>query len=218
MAAATLTINSRNYGAWSLRGWLLCRLSGMDFTVQEVGAEEPGARAELLLLSPSVLVPRLEHDGIEVWDTLAIAEYLWETFPKSGLMPAERAARARCRSVSGEMHAGFAQMRSALPMNIRARHEKFPLFSGARADIARIVAIWQDCLGLAGGPYLFGDAPSVADAMYAPVCTRFVTYNVALPDDCRRYVATIVSMPDMVEWAGVAEAEAESVEELNVEF
>ncbi len=110
------------------------------------------ARQELLLLSPSVLVPRLTHGEITVWDTLAIAEYLNETFPDTGLWPADAAARARCRAVSGEMHSGFHNLRSALPMNLKARHASFKIFSGARPDVERVKAIWTDCLERSGGP------------------------------------------------------------------
>ncbi|HVH01650.1 MAG TPA: glutathione S-transferase family protein, partial [Amaricoccus sp.] len=175
MARATLTISSKNYSSWSLRGWLLCRMAGLDFEEEPVDLNESDARQELLLLTPSVLVPRLTHDGISVWDTLAIAEYLNEIAPGAGLLPEDRAARARCRSVSGEIHSGFYNLRSALPMNLRARHAAFKIFSGARPDVERVKAIWSECLDLSGGPFLFGE-PTVADAMYAPVCTRFRTY------------------------------------------
>jgi glutathione S-transferase len=216
---ATLTINSRNYGAWSLRGWLLCRMAGLDFVEQVVDPDDEDSRAELLLLSPSLLVPRLEHDGVTVWDTLAIGEYLWEIAPDSGLLPQDRADRARCRSVSAEMHGGFSHLRSALPMNIRARHRKFPMFSGAQADIDRIVAIWEQCLGVSGGPLLFGAVPTMADAMYAPVCTRFVTYDVELPAACVAYRDTVMALPDMVEWVGAALDEPEFLDgELDAEF
>jgi len=131
MTTATLTINSRNYGAWSLRGWLLCRLSGLDFVERVVESSDAASRAELLLLSPSFLVPRLDHDGVSVWDTLAIGEYLCELLPASGLLPADPVQRARCRSVCGEMHAGFASLRAALPMNLRARYTGFPVWSKA---------------------------------------------------------------------------------------
>ena len=148
MARATLTISSKNYSSWSLRGWLLCRMAGLDFEEQPVDLNDSDARQELLLLSPSVLVPRLTHDGISVWDTLAIAEYLNEIAPGAGLLPADRAARARCRSVSGEIHSGFYNLRSALPMNLRARHAAFKIFSGARPDVERVKAIWTECLDL----------------------------------------------------------------------
>ena len=132
MAPATLTINSRNYGSWSMRGWLLCRMAGLDFVEEVLPAGDPATRAELLLLSPSFLVPRLEHAGVTVWDALAIAEYLQERFPHAGLLPDEPVARAHCRSISCEVHGGFVNLRSALPMNMTARHPGFPVFSGAR--------------------------------------------------------------------------------------
>src|SRR5271154_6046001 len=116
MSRAVLTINSRKYGAWSLRGWLLCRFAGLDFQVEVVDAADPGSRAELLLLSPSFLVPALHLEGLTVWDTLAIAEYLNELFPRSWLYPKDRAHRALARSAAGEVHSGFANLRSALPM------------------------------------------------------------------------------------------------------
>jgi glutathione S-transferase len=218
VTTATLTINSRNYGAWSLRGWLLCRLAGLAFDERVVPSSDPDARAELLLLSPSFLVPSLEHDGVRVWDTLAMAEYLREMFDDDVLLPHDPVARARCRSVSGEMHTGFHNLRSALPMNIRARHRQFKVWVGAQADIDRIVTVWQDCLAAYGGPYLFGERPGMADAMYAPVCTRFVTYDVALPADCQAYVDTVMAMPEMVEWVAAAVAEPHEFEELDSEF
>ena len=139
MAKATLAIASKNYGSWSLRGWLLCKLSGIEFEEVPVSSDDPSTRAELLLLSPSFLVPCLAHDGIKIWDTLAIAEYLNELKPGAGLVPAERAARARCRAVSGEMHSGFSNLRSALPMNCKAHYPKFKLWAGARPDVDRPV-------------------------------------------------------------------------------
>ena len=166
MAVATLTISSKNYSSWSLRGWLLCKMAGLDFTEASVDMDDTKARQELLLLSPTVLVPRLTHGAVTVWDTLAIAEYLAEIAPNAGLLPRDQATRAHCRAVSGEMHSGFYNLRSALPMNLKARHEKFKIFSGARPDVEHIKAIWTECLDKYGGPYLFGEL-SIADAMYA---------------------------------------------------
>ena len=119
MARTTLTISSKNYSSWSLRGWLLARLAGLDFDELVLPADDVDAKAEILLLAPSILVPCLHHDGVTVWDTLAIAEYLAEIAPKAGLLPAERGARAHCRAICGEMHSGFASLRSALPMNLK---------------------------------------------------------------------------------------------------
>lgn len=218
MARAELTLSSKTYSSWSLRGWLLCRLAGLDFDERIVGIDDPGNRAELLLLSPSVLVPRLTHEGASVWDTLAIAEYLHEMFPAAGLYPADRIARAHCRAISGEIHSGFANLRSALPMNLKVRHASFPIFTGALPDIERIEAIWTDCLSRYGGPFLFGTAPTVADAMFAPVATRFVTYAVTVDEPSRAYCATIADWPPMREWYAAAQDEPEEIAELEVEF
>lgn len=217
MARATLTISSKNYSSWSLRGWLLCRMSGIDFEEKLVEITDD-QRQELLLLSPSVLVPRLTDGEVTVWDTLAIAEYLNETRPKAQLLPKDKVARAHCRSVSGEMHSGFYNLRSALPMNLKARHEKFKMFSGARPDVERIRAIWKECLDTYGGPFLFGEKPTVADAMYAPVCTRFRTYAVELEPALKAYCETIFAWPLIKEWTEGALAEPDEIIELEVEF
>ena len=159
MALATLTINSKNYGAWSLRGWLLCKMSGLEFEEHVLDNDDPDTRAELLLLSSSFLVPRLVHDGVTVWDTMAIGEYLNEVRPDAGLLPSDRVARAHCRAVCGEIHSGFVNLRSALPMNLKAHHRDFKVWAGAQADVDRIVAVWHQCFDAYGGPFLFGDAP-----------------------------------------------------------
>ena len=217
MSQATLTINSRNYGAWSLRGWLLCKFAGLDFTVEVVDSRDPDARAELLLLSPSFLVPRLRHDDLVIWDTLAIGEYLHESVSNS-LLPDDPKAKAFCRSVSGEVHSGFANLRSALPMNIKSHHPGFPVWAGAQADIDRVETIWNDCLAASGGPYLFGGRRTVADAMYAPDCTRLRSYDVKTGAVASDYVKTILAMPELIEWSAAARLEPEDVEELEMEF
>src|ERR1700740_1371046 len=135
MTETTLTISSKNYSSWSLRGWLMCRIAGVKFIEEVVPVDDPANRAELLLLSPSILVPCLTHQGIRIWDTLAIAEYLNEVRPKAGLLPPDRVARARCRSICGEMHSGFANLRSALPMNLKAYRPGFNILSGAQRGI-----------------------------------------------------------------------------------
>jgi glutathione S-transferase len=218
MSKATLTIASKNYGSWSLRGWLLCKMAGIDFEEKFASTDDPSTRAELLLLSPSFLVPRLTTGAIKVWDTLAIAEYLNELYPQSGLLPRDTADRARCRSVSGEMHSGFSNLRSALPMNIKGHYPGFKVWAGAQADIDRITTIWRECLAASGGPFLFGASPSMADAMYAPVCTRFLTYDVKLDSECAAYCATIMAMPEMKEWTAAALTEPDEMMELDVEF
>lgn len=218
MAVAELTLSSKNYSSWSLRGWLLCRIAGLDVVEKLIALDDPENRAELLLLSPSVLVPRLTHEGASVWDTLAIAEYLHELYPDAGMYPTDRVARAHCRSVSGEIHSGFANLRSALPMNLKVRHARFPIFSGAKPDIERIEAIWAECLTSYGGPWLFGDKPTVADAMFAPVAERFLTYAVPVSVASAVYCQTINGWPLMREWIDEARVEPDEVLELDIEF
>jgi glutathione S-transferase len=218
MATAVLTISSKNYSSWSLRGWLLCKMAGLDFVEETMSSDDPSTRAELLLLSPSFLVPCLHHDGVKVWDTLAIAEYLAEIKPEAHILPEERATRAHCRAISGEMHSGFHNLRSALPMNLKAHFEGFSVWSGAQGDIDRVRAIWSECLETFGGPYLFGERLTLADAMYAPVATRFLTYDVKIDPDCAGYCDTIMSWDAMDEWIAAAKLEADELEELDVEF
>ena len=217
MAKASLTISSRNYSSWCLRGWLICKFAELDFEVVKVPLDDASARAELLLLSPSFLTPCLTYDGLQVWDTLAIAEFLNEALPGAALLPEDRAARARCRAISGEMHSGFANLRAALPMNLKASHPGFKVWAGAQSDVDRIAVIWREQLETSGGPFLFGDL-SLADAMYAPVCTRFVTYDVALDDACAAYRDRIIALPEMKQWTAEALREPDEVEELDVEF
>ncbi len=174
-------------------------------------------RQELLLLSSSVLVPRLTHHNVTVWDTLAIAEYLAEIVPEANLLPIDIRGRAHCRAVSGEMHSGFHNLRSALPMNLKSTHEAFNIFTGAKPGIERIKTIWTECLESYGGPYLF-DTLSVADAMYAPVCTRFHTYSIALEPKLAAYCKRVLEWPLMQEWKAAALAEPEELLELEVEF
>lgn len=216
--AATLLISSKNYSSWSLRGFLLCRIARLPFEEQTVSLDHPNTRAELLLRASSIRVPCLEHEGVTVWDTLAIAEYLHETCPDAGLYPADRKARARCRSVSGEMHSGFSALRATLPMNLRLHRPHSTVWSAVQEDIDRITAIWRDCLNHWGGPWLFGARPSVADAMYAPVVTRFRSYGVTVDARCAGYGVHIMQWPDMQEWIAAAQQEPEAIEELDIEF
>ena len=218
MAKAELTISSKNYGAWALRGWLMAKLAGLEFEEHVVSPDDPAMKAEMLLLSSSMLVPSLVHNKIKVWDTLAIGEYLNEIKPKAGLLPADAAARAHCRAICGEMHSGFSSLRAALPMNIKGRFPNFKIWSRAQSDIDRIVEIWKECLALYGGPYLFGGHPCVADAMYAPVVTRFLTYDVKLDAVCAAYCKRIMALPAMQEWVGEAQLEPDDIEELDAEF
>ncbi len=215
---AQLTISSKNYGAWALRGWLMARLAGLEFQEHVVSPDDPAMKAEMLLLSSSMRVPSLQNGKVHVWDTLAIGEYLNEIKPKAGLLPEDQAARAHCRAICGEMHSGFSAMRSSLPMNIKAHFPGFKVWSRAQADIDRILEIWTECLQAYGGPYLFGEAPCIADAMYAPVVTRFLTYDVKLPAACVGYCKHIMALPAMKEWVAEAKKEPDEIDELDAEF
>ena len=195
----------------------MAKLSGIDFEEVVVSPDDVSARAEILLLSPSILVPSLTYDGAKIWDTLAIGEFLNEVAPKAGLLPKDRAARAHCRAVCGEIHSGFTSLRSALPMNLKGHFPKFKIWSKAQGDIARVTQIWRECLETYGGPYLFGPI-SMADAMYAPVVTRFRTYDVPLDDVCQSYSERIFAWGPMQEWVAQAQLEEDEIEELEVEF
>ena len=217
-AAATLTLSSRNYSSWSLRGWLLARFAGLPFEEVMVSPDDADVRKELLLLAPSIRVPCLTHDGAKVWNTLAIAQYLDDVRPAAGLLPDDRLARAHCRSICGEMNSGFANLRSALPMNLKARHPGYKVWAGAQPDIDRIVEIWTECLATYGGPWLFGKRRTMADAMFAPVATRFLTYDVKLSKPCIVYCQTVMAMPEMQEWVAAARLEPDDIEELDMDF
>lgn len=218
MAEATLLISSKNYSSWSLRGYLLACLSGIDFAEERVSPDDPRAKEELLMRTSSILVPCLIHGDVSVWDTLAIAEYLNEIFPDAGMLPKERHARGRCRSISGEMHSGFSALRSSLPMNLRFRKPGFTVWSAAQADIDRITSIWRDCLSTWKGPFLFGKKPTIADAMYAPVVTRFISYDVAVDDYCKAYGETIMGWAPMKSWVEDSANEPQEIIELDLDF
>jgi glutathione S-transferase len=217
MAKTTLTISSKNYSSWSLRGWLLAKFSGLEFEEVITAPDDASARAEILLLSSSILVPCLRHEGATVWDTLAIAEYLNEICPDAGLLPDDRVQRAHCRSICGEIHSGFTTLRASLPVNLKGHFPGFKIWSRAQSDIDRVSTIWRECLQKSGGPFLFGSR-TMADAMYAPVVTRFMTYDVKLTPDLAAYAKTIMAMSEMVEWIEAARAEPADIEELEVEY
>ncbi len=191
------------------------------FDEEQSRSDDPSVRAELLLLSPSFLVPCQPHaTGVKVLDTPAIAEGLNELKPEAGLVPAD-AGRTRPLPLDlGEMRSGFSNLRSALPMNIKAHYPGFKVWARRpRRHRRRIIAIWRECLSGSGGPYLFGERPCMADAMFAPVVTRFTTYDVALEPDCAAFLpAAVMAMPAMQEWVTAAKAEPDELEELDVEF
>jgi glutathione S-transferase len=218
MARLKLIIGSKNYSSWSLRGWLMAKMTGLDFIEETVALDDPAHRAEVLLLSPSILVPTLIDDGLKVWDPLAIGEYLNEIVPDAGLLPKDAASRAHCRAVCCEIHAGFHRLRTTCPMNIRGRAlPGYDPYVIAWQDIERISTIWNDCLAQSGGPYLFGPL-TMADAMYAPVVLRFRTYDIKQDAVCAAYCERILALPAMVEWIAAAMNEDEEELEFEGEF
>jgi glutathione S-transferase len=206
--ALTLVVGNKNYSSWSLRPWLAMRQAGIAFDEVVIPLYRAESKAALLAHSPAGKVPVLRHDGRTVWDSLAIMEYLAETFPAARIWPEDAAARALARSVSAEMHAGFAALRAGMSMNLRERLPGQGRNAAVDADIARITAIWRDCRARFGdgGPFLFG-AFTAADAMYAPVATRFRTYGVDLDPTCRAYADAVLALPAFLEWQAAAQAE-----------
>src|SRR5262245_20842990 len=204
---ATLYVGNRNYSSWSLRGALLVRQSGIAFREVFIPLDTEEFAAKIGEVSPTRRVPVLHVDGLVIWDTLAIAEFLHEQKPKAGLWPTDRAARARARSVSAEMHSGFMSLRESMPMDVRGE-DKVSITPDVQDDIARIDALWNDCRANfgSGGDYLFG-AWCAADAMYAPVVSRFRTYGVQLSPGARRYADAVWQWPALETL--VAEAAAE---------
>lgn len=208
MADITIYIGNRNYSSWSLRAWLMLRQTGASFESAVIPLYGPGSKAEILRHSPSGKVPALRHGDVAVWDSLAIGEYLAETFPKAGLWPAAAAARACARSISAEMHSSFVNLRRHLPMNMRRAVKPRPLTDEVQADIARIAAMWHDCRSRfgRGGPFLFG-AFGIADAMYAPVVSRLRSYAVSVDRDTAAYCEAIDAHPPYREWSAAARDE-----------
>jgi glutathione S-transferase len=208
-----LVIGNKNWSSWSLRPWLAMRRLGLPFEEINVRLRRPESKAEILNYSPSGLVPLLLDGDLAVWDSLAILEYLAEQHPDTGLWPADRQARAVARCASAEIHAGFGDLRRCCSMELLATNPLDPVPEEAAADIRRIIALWRECRTAYGGsgPFLFGGF-SVADAMYAPVASRFRTYVPDLAqygDDgtAAAYVDSIFAMPEMAAWVGGAKAE-----------
>jgi len=219
METLTLVIGNRNYSSWSMRAWVLLRQLGIDFEERRLRFDSDEWDAGIGRWSPSGLVPVLWRGGVAVWDTLAIAETVAEWFPDRGVWPADPVARAFARAASAEMHSGFRNLRARMPMNIRASHPGKGMTPEARADIARIERLWAEARRRfgAGGDFLFGRF-SAADAMFAPVVTRFITYDVPLDAACVAYCEHIMALPAMKEWVAAAEAEPDEIDELDAEF
>jgi glutathione S-transferase len=208
MSRPTLVIGNRNYSSWSMRAWLALRATGAPFDEVLVPLGRPETGAEILRWSPTGRVPALHDGGLVIWDSLAICEYLAEKFPEAGLWPAEEAARAAARSVTAEMHSGFTALRSQMPMNLRASCPTAESDPAVDEDIRRILEIWESCrrdFG-SGGEMLFGGF-TIADAFYAPVASRFITYGVDPQGAAGRYMAALWALPAVREWADAARTE-----------
>ncbi|MET0557856.1 MAG: glutathione S-transferase family protein [Solirubrobacterales bacterium] len=208
MAQLRLIIGNRNYSAWSLRAWLLMRQMGIEFEEIQIPLGRADSLERKLSYSPAGLVPILIDGDLRVWDSLAIAEHLAERFPDKRVWPADARPRALARSVSAEMHSGFTSLRASMPLNCRARRPGAGRGPGVQADIDRVLRIWRECRGEhgAGGPFLFGDF-TVADAMFAPVGSRFQTYGVDLDAEATGYAKALLELPAVSEWMSAAEAE-----------
>lgn len=204
----TLVIANKAYSSWSLRAWLALKHVGLPFEEVVVPLRTPETRPTIMRYSPSGKVPCLIHGDITVWESLAIGEYLAETFPEAALWPQDRQARAHARAICHEMHGGFMALRRAMPMNLRVHLPGYGLAEGVQAEINRIESIWRDARDRFGGSddLLFGRF-TLADAMFAPVACRFRSYGVTLSETAERYAQALLALPAMREWAAAAEAE-----------
>lgn len=211
----TLVMGNKNYSSWSMRAWLLLELVDVSFEEVSIELYTSTSRDEVTARGgESGRVPVLEHDGLSIWETLAIAEYLYESFPV--VWPTDRAARARARSISGEISAGMLALRDAMPVNLRLRGRKVPTTPALAGDIDRVEAIWRNCLDTSGGPWLFG-ARSAADVMYAPVATRFRSYGVELAGSAGEYCARQLEHPHCREWDALAARDTSTLPQFELE-
>jgi len=208
-----LLIGNKNHSSWSLRAWLALAETGIPFEETVVELYVEGSREKLLAFSPGGKVPAIKDGEITVWESLAILEYLAETSPEKQLLPADKAARAHCRSVCNEMHGGFMALRREMPMDIRATRPNLPMSQDALTNAARVDAIWMDCLQRYGGPFLFGHF-TMADAMFAPVIYRFLTYGYEPGDASRAYMKFMRLRPALQAWEKAAYAEPWTSERL----
>ncbi|HZY18860.1 MAG TPA: glutathione S-transferase family protein [Ramlibacter sp.] len=214
-----LYVGNKNYSSWSMRPWVLLRQAGIPFREVMVRFDsfdgESAFKRTIAAISPVGRVPVLVDDGLPVWDTLAIAEYLAERFPERQLWPADPPRRAHARSICAEIHSGFSDLRSHCPMNIEASLPEAGAVvwrdqAGVRADVARIVSMWTGLLDQHGGPMLFGEF-SIADAFYAPVCMRLRTYALPVPPAVSAYVQRVSELPGVAAWIQDALAEQDFV-------
>jgi len=217
--ALTLVIGNKNYSSWSMRPWLMLKGAGLAFAEVNIPLYTGAADKQRILdYSHSGKVPILIDDGMTIWDSLAIMEYLAERFPEAGVWPADRTARAYARSVSSEMHSGFMALRGECSMNIHRPVRAKALSDDAKGNVARVDEIWTDCRKRhgSGGPFLFGRF-SAADAMFAPVVHRFLTYAVEVSGAARDYMATMVAFAPFREWTDAALKETIVIEKFETD-
>jgi glutathione S-transferase len=213
MADFTIYLGNKNYSSWSLRPWLVLKQTGVPFDEVVIPLYEASSKATIMKYSPSGTVPALRHGELVVWDSLAICEYLAESFSTFQLWPRDPDARAIARSVCAELHSGFQALRAHLPMNIRSSFPNRGVTPEVQAEINRITAIWRDCRKRfgEGGPFLFGGFTN-ADAMYAPVVSRFRTYRVELEEEAQAYADAVWALPALQEWLTAAKNEPMIIE------
>jgi glutathione S-transferase len=198
-----LIIGNKNYSSWSFRPWIAMKVAGISFEERVISLNDPDFKRAIASVSKNGRVPAIDDDGVHVWESLAVLEYLAEKFPDAKLWPADVQARAHARAIAAEMHAGFSALRSECPMNFWRPVKRRELSAEALADAARIDAMWSECLVRYGGPFLFGSF-GAADAMYAPVVSRFHTYAVEVGESSRAYMDAVMALPAWGEWKEAA--------------
>jgi glutathione S-transferase len=198
-----LIIGNKNYSSWSFRPWIAMKVAGIAFEEQVISLNDPDFKRAIASVSRNGRVPAIDDDGVHVWESLAVLEYLAEKFPRAGLWPADAQTRAHARAIAAEMHASFRALRSECPMNFWRPVKKRELSAEALADAAHIDAMWSECLERHGGPFLFGSF-GAADAMYAPVVSRFYTYAVEVGEHSRAYMDAVMALPAWAEWKDAA--------------
>ena len=205
MAKATLVIGNKNYSSWSLRPFLAMAMADIEFDEKFIRFGEPRFSRDMKKISTAGRVPVLLHNGLTIWDTLAIMEYLAETWPDRYLWPKNKAARALARSACAEMHSGFPNLRTYCPMNLRREHRPVPMSPALLAEVARLEVLWRQCRKEhgKGGPFLFGKF-GIADAMFAPVVTRLETFDIKVAEDTQHYMNAVLATSAFHEWKAAA--------------
>jgi glutathione S-transferase len=207
--ALTLYVGSKRYSSWSLRPYMALAHTNLAFETKTILLDQQDTKAKIAAVNPAARVPVLHHDELVIWDSLAICEYVAELAPDAKLWPTDRAARAKARAISAEMHSGFVPLRRDMPMDVLSKKPGVGHTPEALADAKRVMTIWREALATSGGPFLFGHF-TIADAMFAPVTTRFTTYGVELDDVCTKYVNHVHALPGFKQWLADSEREPQT--------